>query len=1096
MSIFKGTFKQGVQDQLKARQESINDRTSGHIQYFNSRNSWIRMSSAVDVKEDKGGLAKNSILQGGTLKSGILGPLLRSGIGSNNQAYSTKTLGGQNNRLGIKPMPGITSLDVKSKSAYGSLREAIVSFQCWDIRQLEELELLYMRPGYSVLVEWGWDPYLDKDKNLKNNLQLPDYLFKKDQTKEKLWSETFNRASKDGNYDAVYGFVKNYSWKARNDGGYDCSVTIITMGEILESLKINYGAFNKPDLLKYGLFPVKGASLNAASSNNPLAASIIAFFSASNLTSLGINVASFFNLIDNVAAAYSQNIIAGICAELYHNASNNPGVKAKDESDYKFIDTNNNNYEYNFIKYKVEMTLSSFSINDGSTQIYIRLADFIEILNHYVLLSDKKNKTPIAKLSVHEPDPTYSGGKGNPLLCLGDKHQISTNPHICLIKNTAYNDPESHLGVQNLNVDSIKKYLSVINPSYNFLDLTTEFGEIGNIFVNLDYLYSLSINDTLAEKDKKEKNDIILFDYIKSMMSGINTAIGNVANFDIFIDPIDSVARIIDVNYIDTISRNEAYINAFEIQIHNLNSVVRDYSLESQIFPEQSTMIAIGAQVKGGALGTNTNTLVDYNKGLVDRIIPQKDAPTSPSNSSAADELAKLKSLQTNWAIIADLFIKLKPDWFSAGDYDIEESSKYANSLKDIINYFTSIINSNTKNRAIIPTKLSLTMDGIGGMIIGNMFKINEDALPSGYKGGIGPKDIGSRIGYIVTGLGHKINNNDWTTQVDAQFVILDEPQGVDKKDLPTVQAINRAVTSGETPPGRIGCAMGSNAVNPGVDYSEPAENSGINFSTFVYPVTATVNSLFIDRMATLGNIHRAIDLGAPTGTPCYSVCDGVVAVVGASGYGPNAIYIKVDSKYHSGKKATYYFIYGHLDTNIVNSGDKVITGQQIGTIGSKGKSGGPHLHLQLKNNTGTDANGTSYIFGAYFPGNAGCSIKALDLWGSITKLSPPLNALRVEEIAKEIKAATIDAFGTELVDFIKAVKKINNKETFIDVDKVLGTLVAGLNFQKILNDELGINDVSTAKTIRDHLLPFKVDINYKFNGNNIISNSFKVTVK
>ena len=70
-------------------------------------------------------------------------------------------------------------------------------------------------------------------------------------------------------------------------------------------------------------------------------------------------------------------------------------MKAKDESDYKFIDTNNNNYEYNFIKYKVEMTLSSFSINDGSTQIYIRLADFIEILNHYVLLSDKKNKTPI-----------------------------------------------------------------------------------------------------------------------------------------------------------------------------------------------------------------------------------------------------------------------------------------------------------------------------------------------------------------------------------------------------------------------------------------------------------------------------------------------------------------------------------------------------------------------------------------------------------------------------------------------------------------------------------------------------------------------------
>ena len=62
------------------------------------------------------------------------------------------------NRLGLRPMPGITNMDIKSKSAYGSLREAVVNFQCWDIHQLEELELLYMRPGYTVLVEWRWSP--------------------------------------------------------------------------------------------------------------------------------------------------------------------------------------------------------------------------------------------------------------------------------------------------------------------------------------------------------------------------------------------------------------------------------------------------------------------------------------------------------------------------------------------------------------------------------------------------------------------------------------------------------------------------------------------------------------------------------------------------------------------------------------------------------------------------------------------------------------------------------------------------------------------------------------------------------------------------
>ena len=800
MSIFKGSFKQGVKDQLKARQESINDRTSGHLQYFNSRNAWIRMSSAVDVNSDSGALAKKSILQGGTLTST---GALRSGVGSGNEAYSTTTSGGQLNRLGIRPMPGITSLDVKSKSAYGSLREATVNFQCWDIRQLEELEQLYMRPGYSVLVEWGWAPYLDNNKNFQPNVLLPDYLFTKPQTKENLWSELFKRASTDGNYDAVYGFVKNYSWKARNDGGYDCSVSIITMGEILESLKINYGAFDRSDLKRTGLFPLAGGGSSKSFASSETGFQIISFIlalgAASGNPSAGIAAAGALISSDDTAAAYSQNILAGICAELYNIA--NDKTTGKTTSAFVLKDSNNGGKFYNFIKYKVDFeNMAGPSITSGGSQIYIRLADFIEVLNRYVLLSDKKNQTPIAKLSVHEPDATYSGGNGNPLLCLGDIHQISTNPYVCLIKNMAYDDPDTKLGVTSLDVTQIRSYFKAIG-GYEYLDLNTEFGNIGNIFVNLDYLYGLSINDSLAEKDKKEKNDIILFDYIKSMMSGINTAIGNVANFDIFIDPVDSVARIIDVNYVDIANRSDAYKNAFQIEVHNLNSTVRDYRLESQIFPEQSTMVAIGAQVKGGALGTNTDTLVDFNKGLIDRIIPQKDSPTStPNPTNDADiEIKKLEELQKSWAIIADLFIELNPDWWeSRGDYDVEQSSKYSNALKDIIAYFTSIINKNTKNRAIIPTKLSLTMDGIGGMTIGNMFKINDNVLPSGYKGGTGV--AGAKIGYIVTGLGHKIDNNDWTTQVDAQFVVLDEPQGLDKKDLPTVQAINRAVTSGAIP--------------------------------------------------------------------------------------------------------------------------------------------------------------------------------------------------------------------------------------------------------------------------------------------------------
>ena len=812
MSIFKDTFEAGVQAQITARQNALDNtsRTPDMIQYFNSRNAWIRMSSAVNVKGTST-LAANTILQGGALLNfGRFGAQLRSGVGSGNNAYSTKTTGGQTNRLDIRPMPGITSLDVKSKSAYGSLREANVSFQCWDIRQLEELEQLYMRPGYSVLVEWGWAPYLDSGGNLQSNVPSDKYLFTLTK-KEDIWSTIYARSAKDGNYDAVYGFIKNYSWKARSDGGYDCSVSIITMGEILESLKINYGAYDKKDLQTTGLFPtpLPSGSTASATSGSSIVSSILSSFSilAASLgggggllpTSIALSTAAAdFVVADDVSSAYAQNIVAGICAELYNKASQNPAIKAKTPAAaYVLLDVNNTSnpffpggYPINMLKYEVQISTAGSTISNGKDQIYIRLEDFLETLNRYVLLSDKKNKTPLAKLSVRERKTSI------PLLCLGNIHQISTNPHICLIRNEAYLTANitTDLGVVGLDVTAVNSYLTEINSRFTYLNRTTEFGEIGNIFVNLDYLYGLALSDTLAEKDKKEKNDIILFDYIKSMMSGINTAIGGVANFDIFIDPVDSAGRIIDVNYVDTTNRLAAHTNAFEIQVHNLKSTVRDYSLESQIFPEQSTMIAIGAQAKGGALGTDTNTLVDFNKNLTDRVIPKKDAPTAPPNDTAAQETAKLKALQDSWAIIADLFIQLNPDYWTAGDYDIEESSKYANALKDIINYFTSIGASNAKNRAIIPTKLSLTMDGIGGMVIGNMFKINDDILPAGYKGGTGPKDVGSKIGYVVTGLGHKVSNNDWTTQVDAQFVILDEPTGTPGK--PLVTAINRRVTA------------------------------------------------------------------------------------------------------------------------------------------------------------------------------------------------------------------------------------------------------------------------------------------------------------
>jgi hypothetical protein len=92
-------------------------------------------------------------------------------------------------QLGARPMPGITSVDINNKSAYGSLKEANIRYYCWDKHQLEELELLYMRTGYTVLLEWGWSQYLDSPTASPKSIGSGIDIFNNSLTDDKVYSQ-------------------------------------------------------------------------------------------------------------------------------------------------------------------------------------------------------------------------------------------------------------------------------------------------------------------------------------------------------------------------------------------------------------------------------------------------------------------------------------------------------------------------------------------------------------------------------------------------------------------------------------------------------------------------------------------------------------------------------------------------------------------------------------------------------------------------------------------------------------------------------------------------------------------------------------------
>lgn len=92
----------------------------------------------------------------------------------------------------------------------------------------------------------------------------------------------------------------------------------------------------------------------------------------------------------------------------------------------------------------------------------------------------------------------------------------------------------------------------------------------------------------------------------------------------------------------------------------------------------------------------------------------------------------------------------------------------------------------------------------------------------------------------------------------------------------------------------------------------------------------------------TLGysKMHKGIDFGAPTGTPVSSAGDGVVLKAGWNGSYGNYVLIKHNNQYSTA--------YAHLSKINVKPGQKVRQRQNIGSVGSTGRSSGPHLHYEV----------------------------------------------------------------------------------------------------------------------------------------------------
>ncbi len=111
-------------------------------------------------------------------------------------------------------------------------------------------------------------------------------------------------------------------------------------------------------------------------------------------------------------------------------------------------------------------------------------------------------------------------------------------------------------------------------------------------------------------------------------------------------------------------------------------------------------------------------------------------------------------------------------------------------------------------------------------------------------------------------------------------------------------------------------------------------------------PLNGRISSSFGTRFHPIDKkmkVHTGVDIAVPRGTSVAAAADGIVTFAGRKGGYGNVVIVE-----HSDGRQTFY---AHCDKLLVEKGQTVSFGEEIAKSGSTGKSTGPHLHFEVREN-------------------------------------------------------------------------------------------------------------------------------------------------
>jgi len=656
-------------------------------------------------------------------------------------------------------MPGITSAEIKTETR-GSLKTATIQLKAYNKQQFDIIDLLYMRLGFSMLLEWGHSTYYDNNEKFepsKNNSLASSFLNGQMNYSNYLDKIAKNKLKSNGNYDALVGKVVNFNWTFEKDMSYSITITLRSMGDVIESLKTNI------------LLP--------SPQNTVLIPRSKTVSITQGISKIVFDKKTFSTEIEKI---------------FYFDMDTLNNIKS--DKAVRFNLTSKNNKKTGYDDNRESIIFTKVVYEEG-IQYYAKLSYVLWIIENKII--PNVNDDSVKLLTINN--------RVNSNLIYAINELVSSNYKICNFDNS-------------VNVEGITYYTLPLPTEDKFLKNIKNniVAQLMNLYVNVDYI----VQQLTTLKDKNGKVNI--YDFLKSICNGYNTSTGHINSLEPTIDDETGEIRFIDSTPLPNrdeilenlgLSTKTATFNVYKLKENN-GSFIRDFNFNTTLTNNLATMITIGATSEGYILGEDATALSRMNKGLKDRFkekiyntsvenySPQSQqgnpnsfiAPAIPPKTFANEEYkAEQEIFKEYLLLISSTNLNKQPLGITANNEIVSSFQNIQSQLYEYIKYKkTSSINPNPLISSptitgFLPFDLQLTMDGLSGFKIYQKYSINSEFLPSNYP---------ESLEFIIKGISNKISNNEWTTTIESLAIPKSSSSSVDLISLYQTLQVSKVLTN------------------------------------------------------------------------------------------------------------------------------------------------------------------------------------------------------------------------------------------------------------------------------------------------------------